>query len=382
MAITVQNSPASYTSAHDALWHVVSSNNSSQTNFKYVFDILVNSTVVATVKNFPDSGGYGVFDAGAIVRNYITSGFSSSGASLLQYSDSFLHVDYTINFGEEYGGTTYTNLTSGNYKGWNYSLDPFRTSISTYANKFLTSRDRTAGEVMNGEKFIITYFNADSANVTATFQKLTEAGTNDGSSATGAGLGTNHGLILDLSPAAVNAYLGSNFITSSTYAWRITMGGDSMVVKQVCAPKFTPVNIIFQNQFGGYDSLIFRLASRQQKQFNRTTYKSTQYRRVGTAMAFQQTSGVQFGGNQAFSTSIDYSYKVISNYLSVADYNLGSQLLASNEAYYYITQGNDNKFYPIVMRDSSWEGKNFTSDRLFNYELTFDLGNTQYSQYR
>jgi hypothetical protein len=124
------------------------------------------------------------------------------------------------------------------------------------------------------------------------------------------------------------------------------------------------------------------LASRQQKQFNRTTYKSTQYRRVGTAMAFQQTSGVQFGGNQAFSTSIDYSYKVISNYLSVADYNLGSQLLASNEAYYYITQGNDNKFYPIVMRDSSWEEKNFTSDRLFNYELTFDLGNTQYSQYR
>ncbi len=382
MAITVQSSPASYTSAHDALWHVVSSTNSSQTNFKYVFDILVNSTVVATVKNFPDSGGYGVFDAGQVVRNYITSGFNSSGSSLLQYSDSFLHVDYTINYGEEYGGTTYTNLTSGNYKGWNYSLDPFRNSISTYANKFLTSRDRTTGEVMNGEKFIITYFNADLANVTATIQKLKEDGTNDGTSSTGAGLGTNHGMILDLSPVAINTYLGSSFITASTYAWRVTIGSDSMVVKQVCAPRFTPISVIFQNQFGGYDTFAFRLLSRQQKRMQRTTYKSSEYRRVGTAMAYQETSGVQFGGNQAFSTSIDYSYKVVSGYLNVDDYNLGGQLLASNEAYYYITQWNDNKFYPIIMRETSWEEKNLTSDKMFNYELTFDLGNTQYSQYR
>ena len=382
MAITVQSSPGSYTSAHDGLWHVVSSNNSSQTNFKYVFDILVNGAVVATLKNFPDSGGYGIFDAAPIVRNYITSGFNSSGYSLLQYSDSFLHVDYTINYGEEYGGTTYTNLTSGNYKGWNYSLDPFRNSISTYANKFLTTRDRTAGEVMNGEKFIITYFNADLANVTATIQKLKEDGTNDGTSSTGAGLGTNHGLILDLSPVAINTYLGSSFITASTYAWRVTIGSDSMVVKQVCAPRFTPVSVIFQNQFGGYDTFAFRLLSRQQKRMQRTTYKSSEYRRVGTAMAYQETSGVQFGGNQAFSTSIDYSYKVVSGYLNVDDYNLGGQLLASNEAYYYITQGDANKFYPIIMRETSWEEKNLTSDKMFNYELTFDLGNTQYSQYR
>lgn len=382
MAITVQSSPASYTSAHDALWHVVSSTNSSQTNFKYVFDILVNSTVVATVKNFPDSGGYGVFDASQVVRNYLASGFNISGSSLLQYSDSFLHVDYTVNYGEEYGGTTYTNLTSGAYKGWNYSLDPFRNSISTYANKFLTSRDRTAGEVVSGEKFIITYFNADLADVTATIQKLKEDGTNDGSSSTGAGLGTNHGMILDLSPSAINAYLGSSFINDATYSYRVTIGSDSMIVKQVCAPRFTPISVIFQNQFGGYDTFAFRLLSRQQKRMQRTTYKSSEYRRVGTAMAYQETSGVQFGGNQAFGTSIDYSYKVISGYLNVDDYNLGGQLLASNEAYYFIKQGSDNKFYPIIMRETSWEEKNLTSDKMFNYELTFDLGNTQYSQYR
>ena len=36
---TVDSVPASYTSAHDALWFVVSSPNSNQNNFKYVFMI-------------------------------------------------------------------------------------------------------------------------------------------------------------------------------------------------------------------------------------------------------------------------------------------------------------------------------------------------------
>ena len=163
MAITVQSVPASYTSAHDALWFVVSSNNSTQNNFKYVFDVQVGGVTVATVKNYPDEGGYGVFDAAPIIRNYFASGFSTSGSSLLQYADGFLHVDFTVIYGEQVGGSLTTNLSSSNSKGWNYALDPFRESISTYANKFLTSRDRTSGQVMPGEKFYITFFNANSA---------------------------------------------------------------------------------------------------------------------------------------------------------------------------------------------------------------------------
>jgi hypothetical protein len=378
MAITVNSTPASYSSAHDALWYVVSSNNSTQTNFKYVFDIQVGGATVATVKNFPDEGGYGVFDAAPIVRNYFASGFSTSGSSLLQYADGFLHVDFTIIYGEEYGGTTYTNLTSSTGKAWNYAVDPFRNSISAYANKFLTTRDRTAGLVMPGEKFYITYFNADSANVTATIQKLNEDGSNDGASATGSGLGTNHGLILDLSFYAINQYLGSNFISTSTYAWRVTVGSDSMVVKQACAPRFTPVQLVFQNKFGGYDSFIFRLLSRQSQRVERFTYKSNEYRRVGTAMSYKASSGVHFGGNQAFAGNVQYGYKVVSDYISAADYQLGSQLISSNEAYLY--KGDD--YLPIIMRETSWEEKNDTADKMFNYELNFDLGVKQQTQYR
>ena len=378
MAITVQSVPASYTSAHDALWFVVSSNNSTQNNFKYVFDVQVGGVTVATVKNYPDEGGYGVFDAAPIIRNYFATGFGTSGFNLLQYSANFLSVDFTVIYGEQVGGSLVTNLSSTNAKGWNYALDPFRESISGYANKFLTSRDRTAGNVVPGEKFYITYFNASAANVTATIQKLTESGANDGASATGAGLGTTIAHILDLSPFAINTYLGSTFITTSTYSWRVTIGSDSIVVKQVCAPRFTPVQLVFQNRFGGYDSYVFRLLSRESQRVSRSTYKSNEYRRVGTAMEYKNSSGVHFGGNQAFAGNVQYGYKVVSDYLSAADYELGSQLISSNEAYLY--RGDD--YYPIIMRETSYEEKVDTADKMFNYELNFDLGVKQQTQYR
>lgn len=382
MAITSVAVPGSYTSAHDSLWHIVSSTNVAQSSFKYVFDIQVSSATVATLKNYPDSGNYGVLDVAPIIRNYLGSGFNPSGSSLLHYAGSFLFVDYTILFGEEYGGTTYANLTSATAKGWNYSLNPFRDSISTYANKFLTTRDRSAGEVMNGEKFYITYFNANLSAVTATIQKINEDGSNSGSPSTGGTLSSLSSLLLDLSPYAINTYLGTSFILSTTYGYKVTIGSDTMIMKQVCAPRFTPVKLVFQNQFGGYDTFGFRLLSRQQKSFKRTTYQTADYQRSGTAMAFKNSSGVHYGGVQALATQIDYSYLVTSDYVSAIDYALGAELLASNEVYLHITTGANEDYYPIIMKDTNWQEKVSTSDKLFNYQLQFDLGQKQFSQFR
>ena len=382
MAITTKTPPESYTSAHDALWHIILSGNVAQSSFKYVFDIQISGSTVATLKNYPDSGNYGVLDVAPIVRNYLGSGFNPSGHSLLHYAGSFLFVDYTILFGEEYGGTTYANLSSATAKGWNYSLNPFRTSISTYTNKFLTTRDRSAGEVISGEKFYITYFNANLSAVTATIQKINEDGSNSGSPSTGATLSSLSSLLLDLSPSAINTYLGSSFITDATYGYKVTIGSDTMTIKQVCAPRFTPINLVFQNQFGGYDTFAFRLLNRQQKNFKRTTYQTAKYQRSGATMTHENSSGVHYGGVQALATQIDWSYLVTSDYISAIDYALGSELLASNEVYLHIINGGVSDYYPIVMKDTNYQEKTSTSDKLFNYQLQFDLGQKQFSQFR
>ena len=382
MAYASELVPASYTSAHDSLWHIVSSSNNSQSSFKYVFKIQIGGADIATLKNYPDSGGYGVLDVAPIVRNYLGSGFNPSGSSLLHYAGSFLFVDYTINLGEEWVGQELIFRTSATAKGWNYSLNPFRTSISTYANKFLTTRDRTAGEVMNGEKFYITYFNANLSAVTATIQKINEDGSNSGSPSTGGTLSSLSSLLLDLSPYAINTYLGTSFILSSTYGYKVTIGSDTMIMKQVCAPRFTPVKLVFQNQFGGYDTFGFRLLNRQQKNFKRTTYQTAEYQRSGITMAHKSSSGVHYGGVQALATQIDWSYLVTSDYLSAIDYALGAELLASNEVYLHITDGANEDYYPIIMKDTNYQEKTSTSDKLFNYQLQFDLGQKQFSQFR
>lgn len=382
MAITIASVPASYTSAHDALWHVVTSNNATLTNFKYVFDILVNGSTVATTKVYPTDAGVGIIDVAPFVRNYFSSGFNDDGAGFVRYADGFLHVDYQVRYGEEYDGTTYPNLTSGNYKGWNFSLDPFRTPITTYENKFLTPRDRTQAEVVSGETFLITYFNSDLASsLTATIQNLNEDGTNNGSASTGSNFQPTavHGIILDLSPTGVNAYLGTTKVTASTYAYRVSIGADSIVITQTCAPRFTPVQIIFQNQYGGYDQMAFRLLSRQSRNMERKTYTKGNYElSASNTMAFKDSSNIMFGGQRAFATSVDYSYSVISDYLSVTDYNLGAELLASNEVYFAF----GGNYYPIVFTGTTWQEKNNNSDKMFNYELSFNLGIRQFSQYK
>lgn len=383
MAITINSVPPSYSSAHDALWFVVTSNNVGLTNFKYVFDIQINLATVASFKVYPDANNLGIIDFGPIVRNYFQSQFVDDGSGFVRNADGFLHVDYTIRYGEEYNGVTYPNLTSGTYKGWNFSLDPFRTPITTYANKFLTSRDRTNAKVVQGESFLITYFNSDLANtLTATIQNLNEDGSNNGSASTGSNFQPSavHGILLDLSPASINAYLGTTKITPSTYAYRVSIGSDSITITQTCAPRFTPVQIVFQNQFGGYDQFAFRLLSRQSKKMDRQNYTRSGYEiNVETkTMDFKDSSNVFYGGKRSFTTGIDYSYLVISDYLTVDDYNLGSQLLASNEIYFQL----GGNYYPIVFTGTTWQEKNNSSDKIFNYELNFDLGIKQFSQFK
>ena len=383
MAITINSIPASYTSAHDALWFVVSSDMVGSTNFKYIFDVQINSATVASFKVYPDVNNLGILDVGPIIRNYFATQLVDDGSGFVRNADGFLHVDYGIRYGEEYNGIAQTNLTSGTYKGWNFSLDPFRTPITTYENKFLTSRDRTSAKVISGESFLITYFNSDLANpLTATIQNLNEDGSNNGSASTGSNFQPSavHGILLDLSPTSINSYLGITKVTASTYAYRVSIGADSIVLTQTCAPRFTPVQIVFQNQFGGYDQFAFRLLSRQNRKMDRKTYTRSGYEINTTtkAMDFKDSSNVFYGGSRSFTTGIDYSYSVISDYLTIDDYNLGAQLLASNEIYYKL----NGNYYPIVFTGTSWQEKVQTSDKIFNYELNFDLGIKQFSQYK
>lgn len=382
MAITVQSSPGSFASANKGLYHVVTSTNSTQTNFKYVFDIQVGGTTIATIKNFADSGGYGILDASEIIRQYFTTGFTPGNTGVLQNTNNFINIAYTINYGEEYGGVTYTNLTSASYTAWNFALDPFQTSLSNYQNKFITNRDKSLCECGFGESFFVTYLNSANANVKLTIQKLLLNGATDGSAVTTSALSTASVILFNLGGGFINTTLGSNFITSSTYAYQVTIGTDviaydSIIINNVCNTRFQPVNIVFLNQNGGYESFAFRLASRQINNIENFNYGLVEYQRSGGNM-INSSNNVIIGGKRSFGTNTKLSYNCVSDYMNATDYKLGGEMLTSPETYALI----NGVYYPIIFKQTTWTEKIQTADRVFNYELEFELGITQKSQIR
>ena len=71
MAITINSTPDSFSSLHAPLWFVVSSNNTAQTNFKFVCDIYISGTLVTRLKSFPQpTSTKGIFDVAAVIRDY------------------------------------------------------------------------------------------------------------------------------------------------------------------------------------------------------------------------------------------------------------------------------------------------------------------------
>lgn len=518
MAITINSTPESYPSAHDSMYFVVTSNNVSEVNFKYVFDVLINNTTVARIKLFPDPATTkGIFNVAGIVRDYFTNYFKpNTTQTAFSYTSDDISVTYEVRFGEEYDGTTYTNLASGIYKAYNFVNPIFRDfSTSYYVNfldKWITSRDKMAMECAMGEKLYASFlrsapaigkqylvsvesgstlrplptgtvpysgtsvqilydvlqqgdpyldanlnifvngveqvnqftsgtgyitvnhgdtiavdsnvwdawagtgslrvyiynqtdgimlFNQTIQNpahyaiistsfiaqgivpVTLTVQKYLESGTPSGSSSTGGNVILSKFSLIDVSPSALNAYLGSSYITGSTYKYgvKINYGGassDELMIKLVCNPRWTPVSIHFLNKLGGYDTFAFRLVNKREARVERKSYDQMGWKYNSGAMTRYDSYKKINAGNNTFAVNETVSFKLASDYINQTDYLWLKDLITSPEVYY--EQG--GYYYPVSIKTTSWEEKIKPADKMFNFELTVEFAQKINSQYR
>jgi hypothetical protein len=127
MAISIVQTPNDYASAHGDMLFVVSSNNRTEDNFKYVFQVEILGQIVATVKRWPiPNSGIGVFNAAPIVRSYLSNLYLyyPNIANFVNIFGTFFKA-FTVRFGEEYGVpvTAYLDLTDASKYAWNYVQD-------------------------------------------------------------------------------------------------------------------------------------------------------------------------------------------------------------------------------------------------------------------
>lgn len=380
MAITVNQTPGTNPSLHDDLWFVASSTNSGQTNFKYVFDVYISSTLVARVKLFPDPvEDSAAFNAASIVRNYWLSYFKpNSTQTAFSYDGNDIYVGYTIKYGEEYGGTLYTNLTTASYKAYNYYNPIFRNwstdYLGSFDNKWLTNRDKNNLYVGYTEKLFISYLNINFTDVAIGLKVSVDGGTLQ----TGSTQLSDEFTMFDVSPAAINTYFGSTLIPSTFTKYTVRVNNQETITVYNSCSKYTVETLHFLNQLGGYDTFTFRLVNKQESTGERKNYERSGWEFSSDAMSRYDAYNRMYAGARTYSVMQSVVFRLTSDWLTETDHNWLRELIMSPEVYLE----KSGYYYPVTIGTNNWQQKIRNVDKTFNLTLDVNYSKKVNSQFR
>lgn len=388
MSITLIN-PSGFPSAQDNLWSIAYSSNSGQVDFKYVFDVFVDGVQLVRTKVFPEpSNGRGYFDAMPVVSNEITYAWfvpknTTQGFPLTQ-SDTLNQKTYQLRVGEDYSGTTYVNLVSGNVTAYNYSAPLFKRrqiNIGQKDGNWLTNRPLFI-KAKRTDKILIPFFDTsfhfypkvksyNSSNVligTFTdsyfeFYKYNQ---------------------VDIGVEAINKYCTflsvAQIITNATAYYTVQMQIASTVSSIIrvdidCNPMYTPINLYFINAFGMFDTARFNLASRLMMDVERKTFEQRNYTLNNTTVDYYDANNVYNESKINYGSKSNHNYKLTMDYPTDAEYQWLAELIVSPQIYAEI----DGNYYPVTIKSNNYEYSTYTNNRLKALEIDIDLNQTRYN---
>ena len=401
MAITILDTPASYSSMHDDLWYVASSTNSGTTNFKFIVDVYVDGALAGRSKIFPSpSGSYGIYNASPIVRSYVTNYFEPSGTSILVASNDKIKVNYVISVGEEVSGVTTANLASGSFSAYNFYPPLFADILATnaeiplvlsdyynnllienFSDDWLTERSETV-EIEYGDNFYATFFKVTSGSYLGKVEIVNPDGSIASTSSASVTMAGEFNLF-NCSAASINAFAGSTLITEDTYGYNVylTLGVANtrkIQFRQKCYPKFRQYNLHFLNRLGGWDTMKFALVNRRSTDFQRSAYRRNDWQLVGNQM--QNVDSY----NRYNETTLNYAiqhkdkYHLISDWVTEQDYDWLQQLVSSSIVYMEVL----GAYFPVTVLSNTYSYKLTAADKLFNFEIDIEVGKYINSQFR
>jgi hypothetical protein len=390
MSITLIN-PSGYPSAQDNLWSIAYSSNSGQVDFKYVFDVFVDGVQLVRTKVFPEpSNGRGYFDAMPVVSNEITYGWfqpisTTFGQEMtLNASDTLNEKIYQIRVGEDYNGTTYLNLASGNVTSYNYSAPLFKRrqiNIGQKLNNWLTNRPLFIKAKLT-DKILIPLF-------TDTFKWFTVKIYNQSNSLISNNIANFSSSIkkyveLDIGTNAINQRTFASFTDSKYYTIQLlnaSTEGAATVKSSVirvdidCNPNYTPVNLYFINAYGMFDTARFNLASRLTMDVERKTFEQRNYTFNNSSVDYYNANNVYNESKINYGSKSNHSYKLTMDFPSDAEYQWLAELIVSPQIYAEI----DGNYYPVSIKANNYEYSTYTNNRLRALEIDIDLNQTRYN---
>lgn len=356
--MTVESYPPQYSSVNDDLvWVVYDSHAASPgtyTNYKYVADLYINSTLVFRSKAFqrPDNNR-GVFNFGAIIREYVTAALQTEQAQ------GKFAIDVQIKFGEEYGGVTYTNITTDStrtyFNHYNGRYNDF-TILGAYANKPATTRPTTIRMFSANDKYYLPYFAAASTAFNIVI----------------------NGVTTGITPSVANTMQSIDIASGITSDHTIVLGGVTYNVEVICEPMYENYPIHFLNQFGGWETFNFHKVSRKQYEIDRKTWQRPAYRVDGSGVVSLSGSGIMHAQKSVFASKSVEKLRVSTDLLSDAEYRWLAQLVASPMV--YLQEG--STLYPVTIEETNYEVRQYINDKLTNLQLTLAFGTSYKTQFQ
>ena len=318
MAITINTEPADVAPVYSDISYVVSSTNYAQSNFKFVAVVKnASGTIIAKLKApiFHGTTDKAVFNISRILQNYVTYDFTQSLTTIEKCTNSYLA--YSVEFGEEYGGTEYLNLTSntgkyvwnglynlyGNEDTTDYRIINFPPSVGINP-KFLT---RVRTRRVTSAQYDYLYFLRTDKNCTAKIMAYNGAGSLIATSVinntfTNTNDKSEYLLRFGAGPANLNLLTAGQLtsgtpgsvVPSSTAYYTIqivngsgTAGSEAyrFDVVEECS-KYAPQYLYFLNPLGGFESVRCGMASRDKYNVSRKQFKRNNYTLSGNNYAY------------------------------------------------------------------------------------------------
>jgi hypothetical protein len=356
--MTVESFPPQYSSVNDDLiWVVYDAHAASPgtyPNYKYVADLYINATLVFRSKTFqrPDNNR-GVFNFGTIIREYVQAALQT------EQGQGKFAIDVQVKFGEEYGGTTYTNIVTDSsrtyFNHYNGRYNDF-TLLGAYANKPATTRPTTIKLFSANDVYYLPYFSTSTSSFNIVI----------------------NGVTTGITPTVANTMQSIDIASGITSNHTIVLGGVTYNVEVICEPMYTNYPIHFLNKFGGWETMNFFKVSKKSYEVERKSWKQPAYRVDGSGVVSVKSGSIMHPQQSVFHSKFSEKLKVSTDILTDAEWQWLAQLVFSPMV--YLQDG--STFYPVTIEESNYEERQYINDRLTSLQLTLSFGTSYKTQFQ
>jgi hypothetical protein len=331
MAITLISSPAIVQQAYNPIYYNVISTNVAQPNFQYVFNLYSGGTIagspVSTINLLPRPTSNCLYNPARILESWVSADQGIQGITGLYPSPNMIK-EFTVDFGEQYGGNLYTgtNHTQSfvfngvlQYKdipNWSTNYIYYLMTNAPNNNyKFLTNQPRSGVLTLLTDIGTLSWmgFQPNQMRVliqgSGPFTSSTFLYVISLSAST-----TGNTFHIPIGPVQLNPLIGTHKIDSGTTSYQIYLydtgvGGQisemiTYIIDQSCS-KYSNMRIQFLNPYGAWDYVNFRMKSKETVNVtNRTLYKKVLPYNY-TVGAREQTQ-IDFDGYTTYTVTSDW----------------------------------------------------------------------------